>query len=536
MKKWSVVILLSVAQFVMILDSTVMNVSISQLVVDLNTSVVSMQAAITCYTLTMAAFMLIGAKLCRKMGYLQGLIIGSIIYGIGSFITGISQNFTQLFVGWSVIEGLGAVLVIPAIVALVASNYEGKDRATAFAAIGASTGIAAAAGPLIGGFMTTYASWRYVFIAETIVMIILLIFSRKFKSIPGDPKAEIPFGSALVSVLGMSAFVLGILQTKTWGLISPLGKPVIGGQEIAPFGISLCAYLILGGIVLLKAFINMQQSRIEKNQPTLLDSRLLDIKVLRSGLSVLMSQYAIIAGAFFIIPVYLQMVLGYNAMETGLKLMPLSLALIIATVVGTKLVSVLTTRRLVRVGQLLLIAGSIVFLASIAQNIDSALFAFSLFLMGGGFGILASRIGDINMSTVGEDQSSEVGGLQGSFQNLGSSLGAALIGSILVMTLTTGFVAELRDAGVPANIVNYVEQETKSGAAVVPPENVYKYAINQGVSESEAQEISDAYERAELGGLQDAAFMLLAVSVLSLFFSRNLPNEKKTKRPKSEVG
>jgi MFS family permease len=160
MKKWTAVIILACAQFVMVLDSTVMNVSISKVVADLHTTVTALQAAITFYALTMAAFMLLGAKLGDKWGRRKAFIVGAIIYACGSLITGLSQNITQLFIGWSVIEGLGAVLVIPAIAALVADNYKGKDRVTAYAIIGGISGAAMAAGPLIGGFVTTYLSWR----------------------------------------------------------------------------------------------------------------------------------------------------------------------------------------------------------------------------------------------------------------------------------------------------------------------------------------------------------------------------------------
>ncbi len=171
MKKWSVVIILALAQFVMVLDSTVMNVSITTVVKDLGTTVNAMQAAIAFYTLTMAALMLVGAKMCAKWGLVKTFVVGSLIYALGSFITAIASSMGMLFVGWSVIEGIGAVLVIPAIAALVATNYKGTDRITAYAIIGGISGAAAAAGPLIGGFMTTYLSWRYVFIAEVIIML-----------------------------------------------------------------------------------------------------------------------------------------------------------------------------------------------------------------------------------------------------------------------------------------------------------------------------------------------------------------------------
>ena len=179
MKKWFVVLILGSAQFVMVLDGTVMNVSISTVVEDLDSSVTAMQTAITFYTLTMAALMLLGAKLGDIWGRRRALVIGSIIYAIGSGTTAIAPTMGVLFLGWSIIEGLGAVLVIPAVAALIADNYEGRDRITAFAVIGAVSGAAVAAGPLIGGFLTTYASWRVVFAAEVVIMILVVIFARR---------------------------------------------------------------------------------------------------------------------------------------------------------------------------------------------------------------------------------------------------------------------------------------------------------------------------------------------------------------------
>jgi MFS family permease len=179
MKRWFVLIILGVSQFVMVLDSTVMNVSISTVAEDLGTDIGGMQAAITFYALTMAAFMLTGGKLGDKWGRSTAFRIGSIVYGLGSLTTALAPNLGVLLLGWSLIEGLGAVLVIPAIAALAAVNYTGRDRVIAFSALGAITGFAAAAGPLIGGLMTTYASWRWVFVGEVIVMVLVLIVSGR---------------------------------------------------------------------------------------------------------------------------------------------------------------------------------------------------------------------------------------------------------------------------------------------------------------------------------------------------------------------
>ncbi|HEX6955431.1 MAG TPA: MFS transporter, partial [Agromyces sp.] len=251
---WTVVIALSAAQFVMVLDSTVMNVSISQVVEDLDTTVSAMQAAITFYTLTMAALMLVGAKLGDVWGRLRAFVIGSIVYALGSLTTALSPNIVVLFLGWSVVEGMGAVLVIPAIAALIADNYTGKARVTAYAMIGAASGAAVAAGPLIGGYLTTYASWRYVFIGEVVVMAVVVLFSRRIVDRHAPLRMRIDLASILLSSAGLVLIVLGLLQSKTWGWIIPNQSPEFNGYPIEPLGISLTTWFVLAGGFLVSWF------------------------------------------------------------------------------------------------------------------------------------------------------------------------------------------------------------------------------------------------------------------------------------------
>src|SRR5215831_8676658 len=220
MKKWLPLVILGAAQFIMVLDSSVMNVSITQIVADLNTTIHGVQLAITAYTLVMAAFMLVGAKLGDIWGRTGAFSIGLAVYGAGSLTTALSPNLGVLLVGWSLVEGLGAVLVIPAIAALVVSLYEGKARALAYGMIGGVAGAAVAAGPLIGGWVTTTFSWRYVFAGETVVVIAILLFRRRMHPAPPPehpPRLDV-VGAAL-SATGLGLIVFGILKSSEWGWV-----------------------------------------------------------------------------------------------------------------------------------------------------------------------------------------------------------------------------------------------------------------------------------------------------------------------------
>ncbi|MCX6728150.1 MAG: MFS transporter [Candidatus Saccharibacteria bacterium] len=525
MKKWTVVIILASAMFVMVLDSTVMNVSISAVVKDLNTTVSAMQGAITFYTLTMAALMLLGGKLGDVWGRKRALVIGAMVYALGSLITALSQTFAQLFVGWSIIEGLGAVLVIPAIAALVATNYKGGDRLKAYAIIGGVSGAAAAAGPLIGGYFTTYLSWRYVFVGEVIIMAVVLLFSRLIydEKLKGKiPKIDL--ASVLLSASGFTVLVFGMLQSKVWGWIRPRSIPTINGVEIAPFGISLTAWLILAGLILLYFFIKRQQKLERENKNPLVKVSMLKIPQLRSGLTVLMGQYLVIGAVFFVIPVYLQMTLGMDALQTGLKILPLSIALILFSIVGTRLAGSWSTKKIVKTGQYLLVFGVVMLIGSIDTELKNGFFAIGMFVLGGGLGLLASQLGNVNISSVPDKDSSEVGGVQGVFQNLGTTIGTALIGSVLVGALTTSFVSNIQSSDLPSNVKSYVQTNSQAGVAIVPVSEVQSYAESQGLSAQEAATVSDTYASSQVKALRSALFILLIVSLMATLFANNIPD------------
>ena len=531
---WTVVVALSAAQFVMVLDSTVMNVSISQVVSDLDTTVSAMQAAITFYTLTMAALMLVGAKLGDVWGRLRAFVIGSIVYALGSLTTALSPNIVVLFLGWSVVEGMGAVLVIPAIAALIADNYTGRARVTAYAMIGAASGAAVAAGPLIGGYLTTYASWRYVFIGEVVVMAVVVLFARRIVDRHEPVRMRIDLMSIVLSSAGLVLIVLGLLQSKTWGWILPLDSPEINGFPIAPFGISLTTWFVLAGGVLIAWFFRRQRRLIEAGRPPLLDVTLLSIPRLRSGLGALGAQYAVTAGLFFMIPVYLQMTLGLDALETGLRIFPLSISLILFSFAGTRLSNVWSPRTIVRIGQLVLAASAVVLLASVDVELKVPAFGIGMFTAGAALGLLASQLGNVNMSSVGVEKSSEVGGMQGVFQNLGSSLGTALIGSILIGALATAFAGGVASSALPDDVKQEVATATAGGVELVPASSVQQIAEDAGLSEDDAEQLTQTYGESQVQALRVAFVGLIAIALAALLFSRNIPSERPV-RPSSRA-
>src|SRR6476469_871875 len=481
----------------MVLDSSVMNVSISQIVADLNTTVTGVQSAITMYTLVMAAFMLVGAKLGDILGRDRAFGLGLAVYGLGSLITSLSPNLTVLLIGWSGIEGLGAVLVIPAIAALTAANYEGKDRAFAYGMIGGAAGAAIAAGPLIGGYVTTTWSWRYVFVGEVVVVIAVLIVHRRMKRAPKpDRPPKLDYVGAALSAIAFGLIVFGILKSSTWGWIKPLDAPTINGHELTPLGFSLVPFLIVGGFVVLGWFLAWEERRDRLGKSTLLNRALVKIETLRAGLSSLCAQQLIVMGTFFVLPVYLQVVLGFDAFETGKRLFPMSISMLAAALAGPKVALRFGPRTVVQVGL-------------------------------GAVRLMAQR-GNVSMSSAPPGETNEAGGRQCTAQNLGASLGTALIGSVLLLGLLNGFNSRIQEnPAVPADVKTQIAAATEEGIPIVTTQQAHQTLLDAGMTPADADTVTADYSTAQLAALKTSMLAVAFLAVFSVWFTRRLPGRPK---------
>jgi EmrB/QacA subfamily drug resistance transporter len=519
------IFILGAAQFVMVLDSSVMNVSISQIVADLDTTIQGVQLAITAYTLVMAALMLAGAKIGDILGRNRAFSIGLAVYGLGSFTTALSPNLTVLLIGWSLIEGLGAVLVIPAIVSMVAATYSGPQRALAFGIIGGVAGAAVAVGPLIGGWVTSELSWRYVFASETVVVAAILLFRHRLASPPrAKRRPRLDLVGVSLSAAGFGLGVFGILKSSQWGLIEPRGALTIGGEEITPFGFSAVPFFILAGAGCLAAFAIWEEHRERQGRDTLLDRSLLTIRPLRAGLTTLMMQQLILLGTFFVLPVYLQTVLGLDAFETGKRLFPMSVTMFVAAMLGPRLAAGFAPKRVAQAGLVALLGASLLLLGTIDVELNETGFAIALSVFGVGAGLLLSQLGNVIMSSVDPSHTNEAGGLQGTAQNLGASLGTALIGSVLIAALTTGFVSRVdENPALTPQVRERVNQVAQAGIPVVPVDQVRRAATEAGLPEKQAEALADDYGDAQLQGLKRAIGAVGVFAFLALWFTRGLP-------------
>jgi EmrB/QacA subfamily drug resistance transporter len=520
-----ILVTLAAGQFLMALDSSVMNVSIATVAEDVGTTVTGIQGAITAYTLVMAMLMIPGAKVGALIGRKRAFMIGCVIYGCGSFTTALSHSLPVLLFGWSFLEGVGAALILPSIVALVAGNFPAARRPAAYGLVAAAGAIAIAVGPLIGGLATTYASWRWVFAGEVILVIVILVLARRAEDAPPDRRPKIDLIGAVLCAAGLGVFVFGVLRSGSWGWVVPKA----GGPEW--FGISPVPWLMFGGLALVWSFLRWEARMVARGEEPLVDPALLRNTQLAGGLTMFFFQYLLMMGVFFLLPLYLSVALGLSAIDTGLRIMPMSLTLLAAALGVPRLFPHVSPRLVVRIGIVVMLLGLLVLLAAIDVDAGAEIVTVPLLLVGLGLGALASQLGAVTVSAVPDEQSSEVGGLQNTVTNLGASLGTALTGSILIAVLTASFLTHVEaNNSIPESVKSKANSELSAGIPFMSDKQLEAAAKEAGASSEVTKAALDANAHARLDGLRAGLTVLILIGAVAIFFVGGIP----TRQPGSE--
>lgn len=513
-----VLLTLASGQFLMTLDSSVMNVSIAEVAADVNTSITGIQTAITLYTLVMATLMLTGGKIGSIIGRRRAFTIGCMIYGTGSLITSLAPSLTVLIIGWSLLEGIGAALIMPAIVALVASNFAREERPRAYGLVASAGAIAVAVGPLIGGAVTTYFTWRYVFAAEVLIVIAILFMSRRMIDVPAEPGARLDVVGAVVAGLGLGLAVFGVLRSGEWGWV----RPKAGGPSW--IGISPTVWLMVTGMVIVWLFFLWEERVIAAGREPLVRPEMLRNPVLLGGLTMFFFQFLIQAGLFFTVPLFLAVALGLSALATGVQLIPISVTLLLAAVAIPKYRPQASPRTVVRWGLASLFVGLVALIGGLEAGAGPEIVTVPLIFAGLGVGALASQLGAVTVSAVSDEESGEVGGLQNTMTNLGASLGTALAGSILIAALTASFIQGIQEnPAIPPEVTASAETNLAGGIPFMSNADLESALGEAGVPSSEAAAIIEENEAARIVGLRTSLFVLALVAVVALYFTRLVP-------------
>jgi MFS family permease len=515
-----VLLTLASGQFLMTLDSSVMNVSIAQVAEDVGTTVTGIQTAITLYTLVMATLMITGGKIGSLIGRRKAFMIGCVIYGAGSLTTSLAPTLTVLIIGWSFLEGVGAALIMPAIVALVASNFPPEGRPRAYGLVASAGAIAVAAGPLIGGLVTTYWTWRYVFAGEVVIVIAILFLTRRIVDSPVGERKPLDLVGAGLSALGLGLAVYGVLRSGEWGWVLP--NP--GGPDI--LGLSPTVWLVLVGLVIVRLFFVWEERVQQRGREPLVRREMLRIPQLNGGLTMFFFQFMIQAGIFFTVPLFLSVALGLTALATGARLLPLSIALLLAAVAIPRYRPQAPPRRVVRWGLVALLAGIVSLIAALEVGVGPEIVTVPMLLTGLGVGALASQLGAVTVSAVSDEDTGEVGGLQNTMTNLGASLGTALAGSILIAALTASFIEGIQEnPAVPPDVAASAEVQLAGGIPFVSDAQLETALADAGVAPEEAAAIQEENTAARITGLKASLSVLALFAVLALYFTRRIPTE-----------
>lgn len=478
-------ILLAMAMFVLVVDTSMMNVSISAIVQDLGITASEVQAAIALEALVSAAFILIGSKVGDLIGRKRAYVLGLLGYAVGAIAMTLAQDLIAIIIFWAIIGGLGASLLLPAMQSLIHGNFEGAAQKRTYALVGAATGIAAAVGPLLGGFITTFLSWRVGFFLEFVIIAVVLFNIKLVKDVAYTGSRQVDLVGAVLSILGMGGIVLSILVWQE------------GGEYVG--------LLMAIGVVAFLLFAWWLVRGKKQGKPVLLDADLFKSIYFRMGVSDQMMQNISLGGLMIALPLYFQLVFEYSAMQTGIALAPFSLSIFAVAVLAGRRAGNRRSSRLIQAGFGILFVG-VVLLIPFIPRADSGLgFLIPLAIAGSGIGLLVSQLNNYTLSPISEERVSEAAGVNSAAGSFGLSFGLAFAGAMLLAALSI-------------SITNMAQSST-----VLSPEQQGQVAQ---ALEEDAQIMSDTQLQAQLSGQPaevqeeilrintDARFLALQVALL----------------------
>ena len=534
-----ILIALCMAQFINAYDTTAMNVAVTSVVKSLDTTVSGVQSALVPYSLVMASFMLIGGKLGDVWGRRTTFTIGISMYGCGALITAFSLGLPMMIFGWSLLEGLGSALMIPAIFAIVGTIFPaGKPRVSAFAAVGAMAAMGAALGPLICGFLTTYLTWRVSFLLEVVVVLATLALSTRIK-VPKQPrpKARLDYLGAFLSALGLALVVLGVLQAGKYGWTAAR-VPMIGwGRTLVPEGgISPVIPFVVAGVVVLLLFALWERHMLRAGKDALLNIGMLKNRAVLFGLLAIIAFMFMQAGFLFVTPVFMQMALGYTAFHSGLLILPMTIAIIIVATRVSKLTQIVAPKLLVQIGMLVIVAGILLIALELKASAEQWAFLPGMIVTGIGIGLVNAPLMNITQGAVAAKEQSEISGLSRAMSNLGGAFGTAIAGAVLMSTLIASFSGAVEQySGIPASEKAAVIHALRKDAQTVSNAQVAVYLKGRHEPAPLVQKFVQFNQEARNKGLQNA---LIAIGVLGLFgfvMSCFLPAGKKKREAAAEA-
>ncbi|MUV56846.1 MFS transporter [Halogeometricum sp. CBA1124] len=522
---WGPAVAVSLAMFIGVIDSTLMNVAIPAIVVDLDTTVTVVQGAISFYAMVMAALILPGGKLSSMYGIRRLMTATLLVYGVGTTLAALSWNVVVLYVGWSVIEGAAAAVLLPLTFTVLLVSYEGRDRAKALGILAGVNAAGAAFGPLLGGAVTTFASWRWGFGIEVLIVLVALFFVRYLPREPlTETRSAFDVGGTVLSVVGTTALVAGVLFAGRYGWVASRRPFVVGDVRLDLFGASPTVWLVGLGIVVFAAFVQYERRIERRGGSPLVPVRLLANGAFTAGVVTNASRSLVLAGFIFVVPVFLQSGAGYTAFETGVAMLPFSVATFVTSLFTTDWRRFVPPKTLIQGGIVLMGLGILSLVSRTTLDATLVQLAVPMALVGLGLGLVMAQLIDVTLSSVDAKDAAAASGLMNATMMLGYSFGTAIVGTYLLRRFYGGvvdgvFAAVGTDvsAGDRAGIVSALEDAAETATKETQREFL------DGLSAAQRELLVGVFDSAIVQAQRETLLLLTLLVLLVLLLSTLLP-------------
>ncbi len=526
MAKWLPLFVMGLAIVIIVLDTTLLNVSLGTIVRELNTNIQSLQWVIAAYSLTLAALTIVGGRLGDLFGRKKMFVIGAVVFALGSFIASISHGVGMLIIGESIIEGVGAAMMMPATASLLVSTYRGRDRAIALGVWGGMAAAGSAIGPVLGGYLTSHYSWRWGFRINIFVVAMLLIGSVIIReSRDREENPTIDWGGILLSSIGLLSGVFAIIESATYGWWSAKGAFSLAGHNLSFGNLSVVPIAAAISAVLLTAFYFWEQRVVRRGRTPLVNMRLFKNTQFTSGalLTAILSIGQI--GLVFGLPVFLQGVRGLDALHTGYALLPMSIALFIMAPMGGFFAHKFVPKHIVQVGVVINILGLILLHNSLITSATVAQLILPLSVYGIGMGLCYSQLSNISLSAVSVNEAGEASGVNSTLRQIGSSLGTAIIGSVLIASLASSLRAGIANSDIiGAGSRQAVAEQISAQSSAVEFGGQLHTSIP--LTPQEKIEIKSVSNRSTVKATRESLVFTVGFTILALAMTIKLPNTK----------
>lgn len=511
-------------------DNSVLTVATASLLASLNATMSDIQLANIIYSLCAGCLMIVGGMVGLIVGWKKTFRIGAAMCAVGELVVAFSGNIFMFTWGGRLLVGIGASFLIPSVLGLIPGLYQGNDRAFAFGAIGAATGIASCLGPIAAGFLIDTFDWRIAFSCMAVYFTIVFVGSLLVGDVPlPEQKVRFDLKGTVVAVAGLFLLIIGISKIPVWGLIDPIAPPVIGGSPLVLFGMSPALFIALLGLITLVLLVRIERNVEKTYGSCLIPSSFLTTPQVRSGLYLTAMLFLCFGGSFFLVITYLQLVAGFSAIMTGIAMSAMAIPMIVFSMGIPKFSPDASPKKICRTGIAMVALSTIPMALSLNPYGVNWLMYVGLFFFGSGQGFVASQSSNIIAGAVNARDAQQSSGIQTATRNVGQAIGVAILGVVMLFSITGTFKdAALSSADLSSTSKTVISEQASIG--FMPDAAFAKYIADKAANADDAAVLTAINRSTRQNSTQLGLYVLGFICALFWLSTGPLPNEKITKR------